>query len=209
MLEMSIKADMKPITKKLTKIHKKQIPFAATNAINTTLFQIMKAEKAQMPKKLDRPTKFTTKAFKVDKAKKTTLSGNIHITPIRAKYLKYQIEGGVRSGRTGVPYTKNIKLNKYGNIPMRRKGLIKNKNQFYGTIKGIEGVWERGHHSKKGKFTTQGKSRSTSVRLLVAMESGVNYKKRFPFYEIGKGVVRSQFQKNFKRSIKRAIATAR
>ena len=209
MLDMNIKADMKPLTKRLSKVAKKQIPFATANAINTTLFQIMKAEKAQMPKKLDRPMAKTIKAFKINKAKKTTLSGDIHITPKKAEYLKYVVEGGVRSGRTGVPYTKNIKLNKYGNIPMRRKGLIKNKNQFYGTIKGIEGVWERGHYSKKGKFTTQGKSRSTSVRLLVAMESDVNYKKRFPFYEIGKGVVRSRFKRNFERALARAMASAK
>jgi len=29
----------------------------------------MKAEKAQLPKKLDRPTPFTMKAFKINKAK--------------------------------------------------------------------------------------------------------------------------------------------
>ena len=209
MLEMNIKADTKPIMKGLGKVAKKQLPFATANAINTTLFQIMKAEKAQLPKKLDMPIPFTVKAFRVNKAKKTTLAGNIHIAPIQAEYLKYQVEGGVRRGRTGVP-TRNAKLNKYGNIPNRWKGgLIKNKNQFWGTFRGIEGVWERGHYSKKGDFSTKGKSRATNLKLIVQMKSDVSYKKRFPFYKIGQGVVRSRFRRNFERSLARAMATAR
>jgi len=67
----NVKGDMKPIIKHLDKTQKKQIPFAAAQAINNTLFDIMKAEKAQLPKKLDRPTPFTMKAFKINKAKKT------------------------------------------------------------------------------------------------------------------------------------------
>ena len=123
----NIKGDMKPIIKHLNKTQKKQIPFAAAQAINSTLFNIMKAEKAQLQKKLDRPTPFTLSAFKINKAKKTKLIGDIHIQPERYKYLKYQIEGGTRSATNiGVP-TVNAKLNKYGNIPARRKGLIKNK----------------------------------------------------------------------------------
>ena len=204
----NVKGDMKPIIKHLNKTQKKQIPFAAAQAINNTLFDIMKAEKAQMPKKLDRPTPFTLKAFKINKAKKTELIGDIHVMPERYKYLKYAIEGGTRTGNIGVP-TKHAKLNKFGNIPMRKKGLIKNKNQFIGTINGLSGVWERGHYSKSGKFSTQGKSRSTSLRLVVAFEKTVNYDKRFPFYKIADGVARKKFQRNFQKTLKRAIDTAR
>jgi len=203
-----VKGDMKPIIKHLNKTQKKQIPYAAAQAINSTLFDVMKAEKAQMPKKLDRPTPFTLKAFRINKAKKTELVGDIHITPERWKYLKYQVEGGTRTGNIGVP-TRNAKLNKYGNIPMRRKGLIKNKNQFIGTFNNIGGVWERGHYSKKGTFTTKGKSASTALKLIVAFENTVTYEKRFPFHKIAKGVARKKFQRNFKHSLARALATAR
>jgi hypothetical protein len=189
----SVKGSMKPVTKHLSKMQKKQIPFAAAQAINSTLFDVMKAEKAQLPKKLDRPTPFTMKAFKINKAKKTELVGDIHITPERWKYLKYQVEGGTRTGNIGVP-TKNAKLNKYGNIPMRRKGLIKKKNQFIATKGNISGVWE--------------KTRS-GLKLIVAFEKSVSYEERFPFKRIAEGVARKKFQRNFKRSLARALATAK
>ena len=188
-----VKGDMKPIIKHLNKTQKKQIPYAAAQAINSTLFDVMKAEKAQMPKKLDRPTPFTLKAFRINKAKKTELVGDIHITPERWKYLKYQVEGGTRTGNIGVP-TRNAKLNKYGNIPMRKKGLVRKKNQFIQKIGNVAGVWER---SKSG------------TKLIVAFENTVTYEKRFPFHKIAKGVARKKFQRNFKHSLARALATAR
>ena len=189
----NIKGDMKPITKHLSKVQKKQIPFAAAQAINNTLFDIMKAEKVQMPKKLDRPTPFTMKAFRINKAKKHQLIGDIHITQQRWDYLKYQVEGGTRTGNIGVP-TKNAKLNKYGNIPNRRKGLIKNKKQFIATFNNLSGVWER---NKSG------------IKLIIAFEKSVTYEKRFPFIKIADGVARAKFQRNFRRSLTKAIATAR
>lgn len=189
----NIKGDLKPITKHLSKVQKKQIPFASANAINETLKQIVKAEQAQMPKKLDRPTPFTTKAFRIKYAKKHMLHGEVVIKPVQWEYLKYQIEGGRRTGKIGVP-TSNAKLNKYGNIPGRRKGLIRNKKQFMND----RGVWER-----------YGGKRNPKAKLIVAFEPSVSYRKRFPFYKIADGVARSRFQKNFSRSIKRAIATAK
>ena len=189
----NVKGDLKPLIKHMSKVQKKQIPFAAANAINATLFDVMKAEKAQLPKKLDRPTPYTMKAFKINKAKKSMLVGDIHVMPERYKYLKYAIEGGTRTGNIGVP-TKHAKLNKFGNIPMRKKGLIKNKKQFIQTINGVSGVWER---SKQG------------TKLMVAFENSVTYKKRFPFFKIAEGVARKKFQRNFKKSLARAMASAR
>jgi hypothetical protein len=189
----NVKGDLKPLIKHMSKVQKKQIPFAAANAINATLFDVMKAEKAQMPKKLDRPTPYTMKAFKINKAKKTMLVGDIHVMPERYKYLKYAIEGGTRTGNIGVP-TKHAKLNKFGNIPMRKKGLIKNKKQFIQTINGLSGVWEKSKHGTK---------------LMVAFENSVTYKKRFPFYKIAEAVARKKFQRNFKKSLARAMRSAR
>jgi hypothetical protein len=189
----NIKGDLKPITKHLTKVQKKQIPFASAAAINETLKQVVKAEQMQITKRLDRPTPFTVKAFKIRYAKKHALHGEVIIKPAQWKYLKYQIEGGTRTGKIGVP-TANAKLNKYGNLPGRRKGLIRGKKQYMND----KGVWER-----------SGGKKNPRSKLVVAFASSVTYTKRFPFYKIADGVARSQFQKNFQRSIKRAIASAR
>jgi len=189
----NVKGDLKPITKHLKRMQKKQIPFASAMAINDTLKQVVKAEQIQITKRLDRPTPFTVKAFKIKWAKKHALHGEVQIKPIQWKYLKYQIEGGTRTGKIGVP-TSNAKLNKYGNIPGRRKGLIRTKKQYMND----RGVWER-----------SGGKRNPKTKLIVAFASSVTYRKRFPFQKIADGVARSQFKKNFRRSIKRAIATAK
>lgn len=205
----NIKGDLKEITRHLNRTQKKQIPFAASMAINNTLKQVVKAEQAQIVKKLDKPTPFTVKAFKINWSRKNMLHGEVVIKPAQWKYLKYQIEGGTRTKHNiGVP-TSNAKLNKYGNIPGRRKGLIKKKNQFIGTFNGTSGVWERGHYSKSGKFTSAGKSRSTSLKLVVGFHDSVTYRKRFPFHKIADGVARSQFQKNFVKALNQALRTAR
>ena len=145
----NIKGSLKPIMKGLSKTQKKQIPFASAQAINTTLFQIMKAEKVQLPKKLDKPTPFTINAFAINKAKKTSLVGDIHVRPNRYKYLKYAIEGGTRTGNIGVP-TYAAKLNKFGNITGRRTGLVKKKSQWIGKVNGKSGVWEKSKGGRRG-----------------------------------------------------------
>lgn len=192
----NVKGDMKQITKHLNSVQKKQIPFATANAINSTLFDIMKIEKKQMELKLDRPTPFTLKGFRINKATKTKLSGDISIAPDRYKYLQYQIEGGTRN-RTNIPVpTRQAKLNKYGNIGGQGKNrLIKKKSQYIGNINGTDGVWER---------TRSGKS-----KLIVAFRQSVKYKKKFPFYKIADGVARNKFKKNLAISLKRALRTAR
>lgn len=205
----SVKGSMKPLIKGLSRLERKQIPFATMLAINSTLFDIRKAEMAQTHKKLDRPTKTTAEGFLVNKATKKSQSGEVYIKEHVWAYMKYQVEGGVRIKRTGVPYQKNFKLNQYGNIPARKRGLIRNKHQFVATINGITGVWQRGHVSKKGKFTSAGKSRATNVMLMVAYESNTNYSKRFPFYKIADGVAKNRFGKNFKRAMARAMRSAR
>ena len=74
-MQVSVKSNIKEITKWTTNAQKKQIPFATQNAINTTLFQLRKEMGKQLDKKLDRPTPFTKRGFFVNKAKKTLLVG--------------------------------------------------------------------------------------------------------------------------------------
>ena len=48
-MNINIKADIKPLNKRLTSVQKKQIPFATANAINQTAFQTRK----QLQKDMD------------------------------------------------------------------------------------------------------------------------------------------------------------
>jgi len=198
-MEISVRDDLKKLTRDLSRLQKKQIPFAASLAINETAENAQAALKVQAQKKLDRPTRQTIGSFRVGRrSNKNNLVRNVFILPWAAEYLKYQIDGGVRTTRgkgTGVPF--NQKLNKFGNIPGRKKGLVKKKKQFVATIKGISGVWER--FGRKGKF----------IRLVTAFETRVVYRKKFNFYKIVSGVVSGRFNKNMNIAFKKALATAR
>lgn len=198
MIELSVSFDTKEVEKMLTDLEKKQIPFAASQALNDTAFDARKALRVQTPRKLDRPTKFTVDSFQVIKSKKRNLVATVFIEEKRWKYLKWQIDGGTRriSGRgTGVPV--GAKLNKFGNIRGRSRGLVKGKKQFIATIRGVAGVWE-----KLGSGRRQ-------VKLMVVFKKSVNYKQRLPYAKIVEGVARNKFVKHFNRRLKQALKTAR
>ena len=195
-MQVSVKSNIKEITKFTTNVQKKQIPFATSVAINNTLFDLKKEMAKQMDKKLDRPTPCTKRGFFINKAKKNLLIGVLLMKDIVANYMQYQIEGGTRA--TGkqipVPYKPNARLNKFGNIIGKRTGLIKKSTQFIGNINGTEGVYER---------TKQG------LKLIIGFERSVNYRPRFPFYVIAAKFSNAVFDKKFANAFDRALRSAR
>ena len=196
-MQVNVKTNIKEISKNLTRDQKKQVPFASAMAINNTLFQLRKEMGKQTRKKLDRPTKFTQNGFVVQKAKKQNLKGMLFLKDAVEKYLKFQIDGGIRS--TGkyipVPFKQNARLNKFGNIVGKRSGLIKKKSQFIGTVNGLLGVWER----QKGN----------KLKLIIGFERTVEYKPKLPFYTIAQKFSAAVFDRNFTKAITRAIKSAR
>ena len=195
-MQVSVKSNIKEITKWTTNAQKKQIPFATSVAINNTLFDLKKEMAKQMDKKLDRPTPFTKRGFFINKAKKNLLVGVLLMKDIVANYMHFQIEGGTRQTgkRIPVPYQPNARLNKFGNIIGKKTGLIKKSTQFMGTVGGTEGVYER---TKDG------------LKLIIGFERSVNYKPRFPFYIIASKFSNSVFDKNFTKAFNRALKSAK
>lgn len=192
-----VKTNIKQILRSVEDAYKKQIPFAASKALSDTANDAAKAMRAQLPKKLDRPTPFTMRAFGTRRATKHNLEAVVYIKPIQSEYLKYAIKGG-RRRKNVMPV--NARVNKYGNIAGLRGGrkintLLAKPNTFKAVINGTNGVWQR---TKDGK-----------LKLLIAINQPARYTKLFPFYEIGKGVWSNRLPKNLRRSIDYAIKTAR
>ena len=200
-MKINIKTNNKEFAKKMTNLQKKQIPFASSQAINETLVGLKKEMFKQTEKKLDRPTRTTQNGCFVKRSNKKNLTGVLGIKDFVAKYLHYQIEGGVRSTgkKIPVPYKPNARLNKFGNIPSKRRGLIKRPNkQFIAKINGVSGVYE-----KFGKGGSQ-------VKLLIAFEDTVTYdKKIFPFYQIANGYINNTYNRKLQKALTRAMKTAR
>jgi hypothetical protein len=157
--------------------------------INDTAFRAITELRRQASLKLDRPTPFTLSGFRYNKATPTSLNARVYVDPLRARYMMYQVLGGTRRprGKKFIPVPVGIRLNQYGNIAGKQRGLVRNDRQFLGTIKGVHGVWER--------------QRSGKVKLLVEFERSVQYKARFPFYKIVQGIAKTHLLANIERRL--------
>lgn len=198
-MQIKVKDNIKEFSKGLNRLQKEQLPFATAQAINNTLFGLRKEMGKQTVKKLDRPVPFTQRGFLIEKSTKRYLVGKLFMRPEVEKYMKYQIDGGVRSTakKIPVPITKNKRLNKYGNIAGKRTGLVKGSKEFIGTIKGVTGVWKLG---RKGETPT----------LLIKFHDSVKYdKKPFDFFKIGRGYVRGTFNRQLSKAFRKALRTAK
>lgn len=197
MVKIVITDNIKPLIKKLNKQQRQQVPFATSQALNDTAFKVQTALKVQASQKLDRPTPYTLRGFRYKRSTKRNLNARVFINDIQYEYLRYQIEGGTRRPHKGTALPVNIRLNKYGNIPKRRAGIIRGKpNRFVATINGITGVWQQ----NKNK---------TKVKLLARVQPQVEYRKRFPYYKIVHGVVRNTFTNAFNKRLTAALLSAR
>ena len=196
-MEISLKADFKQVIKKLKRIERKQIPFAAMLALNDTAFQSRKVAVKAMPRFIDRPTPVTLRGLLVGRAKKAQLASKVFFKPFVWRYMRFQVVGGTRSSsrKIAVP-GREVKLNKYGNIPGRRRGLLTGGAYFADMGGGRTGIFKP--KGKKGK----------RVLRAILVDSAA-YKPRYPFHTIIERAARKRFKPNFERSLTRALRTAR
>lgn len=131
---------------------RKQIPFAIAQAMTYVVRKIEGAQKVAMQRNLDNPTPFTVKSVRRKGARKTDLTAKVFVMNTAAAYLEPFETGGVHKLNGSVLLNpKDIKLNKYGNLPRNKLSSLKSKeNTFIGDIGGINGVWQR-KKAKKGK----------------------------------------------------------
>ena len=195
-VSIDIKTNAKELEKKLGMFQKKHMPEIVSDSINEVGVKSVNAMRSQLLKKLDKPTKFTYTGVKLFKAKARDLSALVFIPDIQAKYLEKQFEGGLRlpeKNKIPVPVDK-AKINAFGNIKGKRTGLIKRNTEFMGNVKGIDGVWRR-----------VGGKRNPKLKLIVAFENSVFYRKRIEFYKTVKGVVQKNMDKILNKNLKRVV----
>ena len=101
-----------------------QLPFVISKTINDVAFATIDRNNPEGVKQKAKDTfeggatPFTVGGFRFKKSTKKNLTAFVFVESAREKYMKFQIKGGTRqpnNKRIIVP-TKNIKLNKFGNI---------------------------------------------------------------------------------------------
>ncbi|ETS31069.1 hypothetical protein BB987_09165 [Photorhabdus temperata] len=154
-------AGLKELSNKLNQI-KKQVPFATAQALTKVARQIEQAEKKAIERKLDSPTPFTVNSVRSVGARKNNLKAKVFVMQTAAGYLESFEVGGVHKlNGNALLNPKDIKLNKYGNLPRNKLQQLKAKpDVFIGEVttrygNNVNGVWQR----KKAKKVKKNKKR--------------------------------------------------
>lgn len=124
---------------------KKQIPFATAQAMTAVVRKIEAAQKTAIDRHLDNVTPFTAKSVGSKAARKADLTARVFVRDIAASYLEpFEVGGQHKLNSNALLNPKNIKLNKYGNMPRNKLSQLKARpDVFVGEVKGVNGVWQR------------------------------------------------------------------
>ena len=73
-MQLSVQADQNKLTKKLSAVQKRQIPFAASQALNTLTLDIRNTVQLALPKYFQVPTPYLARGAQVDKSTKQNIA---------------------------------------------------------------------------------------------------------------------------------------
>lgn len=167
---------LKDLSRQLKQLQK-QIPFATAQAMTSVVRDIAAAQKVALGRKLESPTPFTVNAVGSSGARKNNLRAKVYVRDIAAEYLDpFEFGGEHKLNSQALLNPKNIKLNKYGNMPRNKLSQMKAKpNVFVGEVNGVNAVWQRRKPKKSKKKrakrsangTRRPKQKQRSPKLLV------------------------------------------
>lgn len=206
MLTLSVKSDVRALSKKLDALARKQLPFATAQALNATAEQVRDAQRENMRKVLDRPTPFTLNSVAIKRASKSNPVALVYVKSIAVAYLlPYEIGGKNKLNSRALIKPVGQKVNQYGNLPRTTLARLKGKpNVFIGKVQTkdgvVDGVWQRG---KK----TRGKS--SGLKLLMRFEDAHDVRQHLDYRGVGKRVAAAVFPRALDAAVAKAIATAR
>ena len=223
MIHISIRADVRQLQRTLDDFARKQVPFAAAQALTALARKVQAAEKAMLQEQLKDPLPFTVNSVRVKAARKNDLRATVYVQDITAAYLQPFILGGKHKliGK-GVTWLnpKHIKLNAYGNIAAGTLARLKARSDiFIGPVKTkagvVNGIWQRPKSSRgklrAGTFGKKGRIAATTgtLTLLARFGDALQVKQHLPWFERAEMIVRRDFRREFDAALATAIATAR
>ena len=211
----------------------RQVSYAAAVALTRTAAAIKAAMPAELDRVFDRPTSFTKRGIYLRAARRDSLTAEVGFMTRQASYLRIQAEGGTRQPTArGIRLPGNIELNAFGNIPrgltdklkaaakdgtlgnavMRRLGVAAKDRRkgaapislFYGKPAGSRwdkapiGIYRR-VPGKPGKL----------IPVIVFEDTPARYTKRLDLERFANPIVDREFQSQFDRALRDALATAR
>jgi hypothetical protein len=216
-LEISIHADIKVVTKGLSALAYKQLPFAQAQA--ATAFPTA--------------TPFTLNSVGVKAARKDNPVAIVFVKDIAAQYLAPFEEGGVHflGSKRGLLVPIDQAVNQYGNLPRNALAKLKNRpDVFIGSVKTkrgevINGVWQRSLQRGNGSSNNtsaslrnkvrgqakrpRGANTSGQLKLLIRFKDTQQVKQHIGWGSKARATVRAWWKKEFGLAMSKAIAQAK
>lgn len=208
---MGVRIDMRRAlqqqTRRFNDFQRRQVPFAASLALNSLATMVQVAETEALSDVFDNPTPFTRRAFGVRRASKHNLTAIVFAKDIQATYLLPWETGGrqVLGSKRAILTPKGARVNQYGNLPKGRLATLKAKsNVFIGAVKTkkgatINGVWQR-PTNRKGQ---------SALKLLIRFSDPAPVPARLHYGDRALEIVRANWRNEFSKAMTIATSTAR
>ncbi|HBT3419351.1 TPA: hypothetical protein MBF93_003553 [Klebsiella pneumoniae] len=211
-------ATLKDLSRQLKQLQK-QIPFATAQAMTTVVREIAAAQKVALGRKLESPTPFTVNAVGSSGARKNNLRAKVYVRDIAAEYLEpFEFGGEHKLNSQALLNPKNIKLNKYGNMPRNKLSQLKAKpNVFVGEVNGVDAVWQRRKPKKAKKKrarrsangTRRPKRKQRAPKLLVRFGDALPVTPTLDYMNRSRSMAAGLMPGALSRAIEEAIRTAK
>lgn len=214
------------VIRNLNNLAQKEMPFAISKGLNDTTAEIRTAEVRKMKEVFKEPTPYTLKSTYIRPANKTKLDAEVGVNDLAMKYLEPQIFGGPRAMKRSERYLQHFwspgggaRLNKYGNISpgqitqvLSVLGRLPDKYSNISVRSRKRNLKPRDYfllRTKHGKLTPGVWERKKSgVKPILAFIRGPQYKRRYPFVEVGIAVARQRLVANVRANISAAIQSS-
>ncbi|MCP5803714.1 hypothetical protein [Klebsiella pneumoniae] len=209
---------LKDLSRQLKQLQK-QIPFATAQAMTSVVRDIAAAQKVALGRKLESPTPFTVNSVGSAGARKNNLRAKVFVRDVAAEYLEpFEFGGEHKLNSQALLNPKNIKLNKYGNMPRNKLSQLKAKpNVFVGEVNGVDAVWQRRKPKKAKKKrarrsangTRRPKRKQRAPKLLVSFGDALPVTPTLDYMNRSRSMAAGLMPGALSRAIEEAIRTAK
>jgi hypothetical protein len=232
---ITIEVDTRRIAAALDALASRQLPYAASRALNDTVKDAKDRVTRELPAIFDRPTPFTRTSIATLSANRTSLAATVLVKDTQAKYLKHEEIGGTRTpaentrkaSQALVLPGRELKLDAFGNIPsgavarlkqeITRVGRRARRDAARAAFKGMAASSQRntgiayfkGAGPKGGPGGFFRRLAGHKLVRLTGFEGATRYRPRFGFQARVAATVRSTFPDHMARRLLEAVTTAR
>lgn len=235
----TLKIDLGDFERGVSEAVTKQVPFALSQAINDAMYDGLEEVEDEIASVFDRPTRFTLKAFRVQRSSKRKLQASILRKDVVAgrHYLEVQEKGGTR-GQTGleklmdarVAYdgvlrsvipARGARLTQAGNWSPRQRNQVLSAIQAQRDTRSNTSAASRKRNSSRGAYFVPRSGSKLSPGVYQRMKRGKvkkivhfsgkapKYNRRFKFYERSLKRINQRLPAHFDRRLKAAMASSR